>query len=72
MRVLDFIASLGHAVPWSRERAGKPTRSEIRRWLDSGSVIMNGEKAKTHDEVSFPVNSLVFFPSSAKGRVTLA
>ena len=56
-------------VPWSREKAGYPTNSELRRWLESGSVVINGKRPKPSDEVVFPVDGLVFFPKSS--RVTL-
>ncbi len=69
---LDFLISLkdAHLVPWSRERAGYPTNSELRRWLNDRAVVINGRKLGPFDPVERPVNSLVFFPKS-KGRVTV-
>jgi hypothetical protein len=53
-------------LPMSTESpCTKSSRSEVKRWLKKKSVIINGSKPLPSDEISFPVNELVFFP---KGR----
>lgn len=39
------------------------SNSQIFRWLNSGSVIINGERPHPHDKIDFPIKELVFFPS---------
>jgi len=53
----------------SRERKGKATNSELKRWLQNKAVQINGERPKFDDEVDFPIASMVLFPK--KNRVTL-
>jgi hypothetical protein len=59
------------AIPASRERQGVPTNSELRRWLDSGAVLINNMALSPVDGVEFPVVQCVFFPQSRHGRVTM-
>jgi hypothetical protein len=66
---LDFLLSL-KVLPVSVERTGKPTNSEVRRWLENGAVSINGLHPKPKDLVSYPVWNLVFFPNS-KRRTTM-
>jgi len=49
---------------------GRPSNSELKRWLINGSVIINGVKPKPSDNVAYPIKEFVFFPDS-KHRVTL-
>lgn len=51
-------------LPASREgvKMGKPSNSEIRRWLQNRSVIINGIKSLPDDEIEYPIRELVFFP----------
>ena len=48
-----------------------PSRSELKRWLNKGSVLINGEKPKPQDDVIFPITELVYFPNS-RSRTTMA
>ena len=48
----------------------QPSNSEIRRWLENGSVKINGKYPKPNDLVEFPINELVYFPES-KFRTTI-
>jgi hypothetical protein len=57
--------------PTKENPATWPSKSEIRRWLDQGSVLINGKKPKTKDIVEMPVWQLVFFPKSDKKRATI-
>lgn len=54
----------------STERCGEASNGELKRWIQNGAVVMNGEKKKWDEEVNFPVNSLVIFPKG-KRRTTL-
>ena len=42
------------------------SNSERRRWLQSRSVIINGDRPGPDDLVEMPVTELVFFPSSPR------
>ena len=59
-------------LPSSKEGAGlgRPSGSELRRWLTKGSVLINGETPKPSDEIEYPISQLQFFPQS-KFRTTL-
>ena len=64
---LDYVAQF---KPFSKEKIGEASKSEIRRWLDQGSVQINGKSIKWDDNV-FPsdVTSFILFPKGK--RVTL-
>ncbi len=53
----------------SRERDGKVTNSELKRWLQNQSVQVNGRRIKWNEEVDFPVQELVLFPK--RNRTTI-
>lgn len=54
-----------------RERGFPPaSNSELRRWCQQGAVVINGRKMNWNDEVQFPIQSFVLFPSG-KARTTL-
>jgi len=65
---LEFLLRLPW-LPHSRERSGPPSNSEVRRWLERGSVQINGKAARKDDVVEYPITSLVFFGKS-KSRTT--
>jgi len=75
MRALDWLKELreAHIGPSSKEgtRLGIPSNSELRRWLNKGSVLINGEAPKAAEEIKFPIWQLVFFPTSTKNKTTL-
>jgi len=68
---LNYLKGLPRTwLPLNVERGIKiASNSDLRRWLESGSVIINGEKPKPEDEITFPVTELIFFPNS-KTRMT--
>lgn len=71
MTALDFIFHLG-VIPMSIERKEEvASRSEVRRWLNQQSVVINGKKPRAMDEIDMPVEQLVFFPKSQKRRTTV-
>ncbi len=68
MTALEFLKhrrDRGH-VPTSKEGngLGPPSNSELRRWLDKKSVLINGRKPRAKEEVSYPITQLQFFPGS--------
>lgn len=72
MQALEFILSMRPAVPFSIEKGcQEATNSEIRRWLKSKAIVINGETPDWNDEIVFPVTQLVFFPKSARRKTTL-
>lgn len=46
----------------SKERPGKVSNSELRRWCQSKSVIINGKSHNMDDVVEKPIQSFVLFP----------
>ena len=70
MTALEYLQFF--QVPSSREgdKLGKPSNSELKRWLLEGAVVINGAKPKHWDIITFPIEELVFFPSSPN-RVTI-
>jgi hypothetical protein len=66
----QFIRYLG-VIPMSVENpCTRPSNSEIMRWLNQGSVLINGTRPKAKDVIDFPVTQLVFFPKG-KRRTTV-
>ena len=73
MRLLDFLLDLkaAHCCPWSRERNMPASNSDVRRWIQSGAVLINGVRSRTIDDVvEFPVTELVWFPNG-KNRTSV-
>lgn len=78
MKVLQYLLSLRPALPLSREKPGgkdrpwtPPSNSEVRRWIQDGSVRINGERWAPDEDMPQMVWELVFFPRSEKNRTTL-
>ena len=53
----------------SRERSGKASNSELKRWLKSQAVLLNGRRIKWDESIDFPVEQLILFPK--KNKVTI-
>lgn len=69
---LSFVVSMRPAVPMSTERPCEiASNSEIRRWLDQGSVVINGVRPQAKQLITFPVTQLVFFPNSRRKKCTV-
>lgn len=47
------------------------SNSEVRRWINNGSVLLNGDKWKHDEEMPAIVWQLVFFPKSKQHRTTI-
>ena len=74
MKAIDFLEEISeycgkfHSREFPKQKASK---SEMKRWLNSSSVIVNGVKpTKWDSEIEFPVSQLVLFPKS-EGRITI-
>ncbi len=74
---LAWLNSLRPALPLSIEQpptkdnpAQSMSNGELKRYMQQGGVLVNGEKIAPDELIDFPVFSLVFFPKSAK-RTTL-
>lgn len=55
----------------SKERPGRATNSELKRWCQNKAVLINGKRVNYDDEITFPINQLVLFPNSSKKRITI-
>lgn len=69
MRALQFLIWLRDNVSIPCSTEGKniiPSNSELRRWLQKQSVIVNGDRIGIDDEVKFPITSLVFHPNGKR------
>ncbi len=75
LTVFEFLKSLPH-LPVLLQRGkgkeiyGRPSNSEIRRWLVNKSVLINGMNPLPDDEISFPITDLIFFPKG-KSQTTI-
>ena len=70
MTAWDFLKDLNTVCHFmSRERPGRASNSELKRWLQSKAVEINGERPCFDALVQFPVNQMVLFPT--KRRTTL-
>lgn len=78
MTALQWLNSLRPALPLSienpptKENTAQPmSNGELKRHMQQGGVLVNGERIAPDEHIDFPVFSLVFFPKSAKRRTTL-
>jgi hypothetical protein len=74
---LAWLNSLRPALPLSieqpptKENPAQPmSNGELKRHMQQGGVLVNGEKVAPDELIDFPVFSLVFFPKAGK-RTTL-
>lgn len=77
MRAIEWLNSLRPAIPLSiekpatKENPAQPmSNGELRRLIEQGGVLVNGERSTPNEPIDFPVFSLVFFPNG-KRRTTL-
>ena len=72
MTALQFLHSLRPAIPMSTESpCTHMSNGELRRLVQQGAVLCNGERLDPNELIDFPVFSLVFFPKSANRRTTI-
>jgi hypothetical protein len=72
MNAMQWLNSLRPALPMSIEHPCQAmSNGELRRLMQQGGVLANGERVSPEEKIDFPVFSLVFFPSSRTRRTTL-
>ena len=73
VKAIDYVMGLKQwcALPWSTERPAEASRSEVKRWLRKGAVIINGKGLDVNDEVEVPVTCIVFFPNGKRKTTML-
>jgi len=72
MTAIDVLKELNEACYgfWSTEKPKtKASNSELRRWLDKGSVKINGAFCKAFDEID-QVLEIVLFPKNDRKRIS--
>ncbi len=68
----NFFTLHPQARPLRPEKGGIPaSNSDLRRWLENHSILVNGDKPGPADLVALPVTELVFFPKNPKTRITM-
>ena len=79
MKAIEYLISVRDVakIPlYSKEKCGKgkpcisPSNSEMKRWLDKGSIEINGKYPKPFDDIGDKIDSLVLFWKS-DNRITL-
>ena len=75
---LAWLNSLRPALPLSIEQppskdqpAQPMSNGELKRHMQQGGIVVNGERVAPDEVIDFPVFSLVFFQKSAARRTTL-
>jgi hypothetical protein len=79
MPALEYMIMLNELVGgfYSTGQGGdgkvvKASKSELRRWLQQSSVMIDGVKLTSEKTmITFPIKSLVLFPKSDKKRITI-
>lgn len=67
MNAWEYLRNLNEVCYFmSREREGKATNSELKRWLQNQSVQLNGRRIKWDESVAFPVEQLILHPKRNK------
>ena len=51
------------------KKVGAASSSELKRWLQNKSVLVNGEPVEWDEPIDFPIFSVVLFPKGK--RITL-
>lgn len=74
MKALDFLKQLrdkGHCFPVKVPPGMQVSNKQLERWLNDGAVEINGVKPKAQDEISKPIESMVFFVSKPAKMITI-
>lgn len=70
MTAWEYLLDLNEVCQFhSRERSGKASNSELKRWLQNKAVIINGVRPNFNDTIEFPIEQLILFPK--KSRITI-
>lgn len=67
MTAYEFLKTFPY-LPSSAEGryGGRPSNSEVRRWLINRAVIINKKVPQPNDKVNFPIKRLIFFPKGKR------
>ena len=64
---LAFFVGNEKLRPWADDQNRHPvSNSQLRRWLDQRSVLMNGKRPTSTDFIEYPITQLVWFPGGKK------
>jgi len=72
MTAYDWLLELNLACCgfFSTEKPkAKASNSELRRWFDKGSILINGKHVKAFDTVEI-IDEIILFPKSDKRRTS--
>ena len=50
---------------------GRASNSELKRWIQNKSLLINTEHVTWDEQIDFPVFSVILFPKSVAHRITL-
>lgn len=71
MTAWQFLRSIHELCSFqTREgkKVGKASSSELKRWIQNGAMVVNGEKVAWDEQMDFEMFSVVLFP---KNSITL-
>lgn len=69
---IQFFVRLNTDIPfWNHEEKKHASNSFLRRKIQEGAILFNGERMEPNELIDFPLFSLVMFPKSDKKRCTL-
>lgn len=67
MKAIDLLKEISeycggfHSREFPKQKA---SMSEMKRWLNSQSIVINGMKPKWDTEIEFPIFQMILFPKS--------
>lgn len=73
MNCRQWIVELNKTCSFMSVEQGckRATNSELSRWIEQGSLLINGERVSLKEEMDFPIISVVLHPKSKNRRITL-
>jgi hypothetical protein len=75
MNALKLLIDIGGSHGWQTkegQKVGRASNSELRRWLNSRVLQINGEPiTKWDEEIDFSIMSVVMWPKNEQQRTTL-
>lgn len=76
MKALEFAVWLRDDVGVIRhskegDRLKPPSNGELRRWVNSGAIQINGQTLSIQGVAEWPITNLVLFPNNRKSRCTI-
>jgi hypothetical protein len=73
MTGIQYLLSLHEVCCFQSQdrQCGKATNGELRRFMASKALHVNGRAIGPQDQIEFPITSVVLFPSSKNKRTTL-